>query len=270
MSDTDWRAGFESDGTEFVRLRLSRVDGDGGYQDGAQRGAAIKWLAQKDEASKAEQIEIGRSAKDAAREGARSARTANRIALAALFVAVMALLVSIGSVLIQVDDLKLMITNKPLMGGNHQEVTVSTGTLMTFINMGKRPISITSVGFFLVETDQTGKPLHSDQVKQIQVQPFIVKAGEIITKELRTSDSPLTFKPTATTGSETISLQARFALVTPNGSTFAPIDPSDFSLPASGTSYTTPSFTLLGPPGATQPLSPPTTLYHNWSVAPPW
>ena len=29
---------------------------------------------------------------------------------------------------IQVDDLKLMVTNKPLMGGNHQQVTVSTGT----------------------------------------------------------------------------------------------------------------------------------------------
>lgn len=270
MNDTDWRAGFENDGTEVVRLRLSRVDGDGGYQDGAQRGAAIKWLAQKEEASRAEQIEIARSAKDAAREGARSARTANRIALAAVFVAVIALLVSIGSVLIQVDDLKLMVTNKPLMGGNHQEITVSTGTLMTFINMGKRPISITSVDFFLLETDETGKPLHSDQVKQFQVQPFIVKAGEIITKGLSTSDSPMTFKPTVATGSETIKLQARLALVTPNGSTYAALnDLSDFSLPASGTSLTL-SFVVGPPPGSTTPLSPPTTLYHNWSVAPPW
>ena len=90
MNDTDWRAGFEKEGTEVVRLRLSRGDGDGGYQDGAQRGAAIKWLAQKDDASKAEQIEIARSARDAS-------KTANRFAAAALIVALIALLVSIIS-----------------------------------------------------------------------------------------------------------------------------------------------------------------------------
>jgi hypothetical protein len=90
MNDTDWRAGFENEGTEVVRLRLSRGDGEGGYQDGAQRGAAIKWLAQKDEASKAEQIEIARSAKDAAEKS-------NRIAWIAVIVAVIALLVSIIS-----------------------------------------------------------------------------------------------------------------------------------------------------------------------------
>jgi hypothetical protein len=89
MNDTDWRAGFEKEGTEVVRLRLSR-GGDGGYQDGAQRGAAIRWLAQKDEASKAEQIEIARSARDAS-------TTANRFAAGALMVAVIALLVSIIS-----------------------------------------------------------------------------------------------------------------------------------------------------------------------------
>ena len=66
MNGTDWLAGFEKEGTEVVRLRLRRSDADGGYQDGAQRGAAIKWLAREDEASKAEQMEIARSAKVAA------------------------------------------------------------------------------------------------------------------------------------------------------------------------------------------------------------
>ena len=170
---------------------------------------------------------------------------------------------------IQVDDLKLMVTNKPLMGGNHQQVTVSTGTSMTFINMGKRPISITSVDFFLVETDETGTPLHSDQVKQFQVQPSVVKEHETITKEISTSDSPMTFRPMATTGSETIKLEAHFVLVTPSGSTYASVDLSDFSLPASGTTVTF-GVVVAGPPGAANPLSPPTTLYHNWSFAPAW
>jgi hypothetical protein len=90
MKDIDSRAGFEKEGTEVVRRRLSRSDGDGGYQDGAQRGAAIKWLAQKDAASKAEQIEIARSARDAS-------TTANKLAAIALGVAIGALIISIIS-----------------------------------------------------------------------------------------------------------------------------------------------------------------------------
>ena len=90
MKDIDSRAGFEKEGTEVVRRRLSRSDGDGGYQDGAQRGAAIKWLARKDEASKAEQIEIARSARDAS-------TTANKLAAIALGVAIGALIISIIS-----------------------------------------------------------------------------------------------------------------------------------------------------------------------------
>jgi hypothetical protein len=90
MKDIDSRAGFEKEGTEVVRRRLSRGDGDGGYQDGAQRGAAIKWLAQKDAASKAEQIEIARSARDAS-------TTANKLAAIALGVAIGALIISIIS-----------------------------------------------------------------------------------------------------------------------------------------------------------------------------
>jgi hypothetical protein len=62
---------------------------------------AIKWLAQKDqeserrrEASKAEQIDIVRSAKDAALEAARAANKANTIAAIAVVMAIVAIIIS--------------------------------------------------------------------------------------------------------------------------------------------------------------------------------
>jgi hypothetical protein len=176
-----------------------------------------------------------------------------------------------NNVLVKVDDLKLMVTNGPQMGGTRQGLTVTTtDTLMTFINMGNRPIAITSLNLLVEETDGVGKLLHSGQIGwQFQVQPFIIKAGEILTKEVSISDNPLTFKPAETSGSETIKLRAGFWLVTPDSSTYASTDLlSNFSLPPSGASQ---SVTIVVVPreGAAT-FSPTTTLYHNRSVALPW
>jgi|HubBroStandDraft_6_1064221.scaffolds.fasta_scaffold1949551_1 hypothetical protein len=65
------------------------------------RALAIKWLAQKDQelerrrdTSQAEQIDIARSAKDAALEAARAANKANTIATIAVAMAIIAIIIS--------------------------------------------------------------------------------------------------------------------------------------------------------------------------------
>jgi hypothetical protein len=131
------------------------------------------------------------------------------ISVIALVVSAASLVISAATFannfLIKTDDLKLMVTNGPQIGGNRQGLTVtSTDMSMTFINMGNRPFSIKSPNLSVEETDEAGKLLHSGQIGQFQVQPFIIKAGEILTKEVSIHDSPLTFKPTETSGRETI------------------------------------------------------------------
>ena len=94
--DSEQFSRFEKMGEEAVRLRTLT----GGFATTNQR-LAIKWLAQKDqeserrrEASQAEQIDIARSAKDAAWEAARAANKANTIAAIAVAIAILAIIIS--------------------------------------------------------------------------------------------------------------------------------------------------------------------------------
>ena len=93
------------------------------------------------------------------------------------------------------------------------------------------------------------------------MQPFIVKAGEIATKEVSTSDSPLTFRPTDR--SETVKLRARFSLLTPDGLVYRDAELYDYRLPPQNGGDSMNFKIVVG-------MSPATTLYHNRSVALPW
>ncbi len=92
---------FERAGVAAVRDQLTR-----GLLDAQTEKVAIKWLQAKEreatDASQAEQLEIARSAKDAAwaaaeaaRDAAREAKTANIIATLALIAAAIAIAISI-------------------------------------------------------------------------------------------------------------------------------------------------------------------------------
>jgi len=98
ISEED-RARLEKLGEARVRLQIKGVGFSLPFQI-----SALEWLAERDdearkrnEYSQSEQIDIARSAKDAAWEAARAARTANKIATAALIAAVIAIAVSIIS-----------------------------------------------------------------------------------------------------------------------------------------------------------------------------
>jgi hypothetical protein len=102
MTDnTEQLAHFERMGEDTVRMHIPA-----GFSHSVQ-ALAIKWLAQKDheselrrEASQAEQINIARSAKDAAWEAARAAKRANIIATAALAAAAISIIISVISILV--------------------------------------------------------------------------------------------------------------------------------------------------------------------------
>jgi len=97
MTEDEQFAHFETMGVAHVRDMALQWQGP-------MQALAYKWLRRKDqearrlnEASQAEQIEIARSAKDAAWEAARAAKIANKIAVAALIAAAVAIIVSIIS-----------------------------------------------------------------------------------------------------------------------------------------------------------------------------
>lgn len=87
-------AGLEKLGEDVVRERIIAKT----YND-VRRGLAEEWLRLREEermeASQSEQIDIARSAKDAAWEAARAAHNANIIATLALIAAAIAIAVSI-------------------------------------------------------------------------------------------------------------------------------------------------------------------------------
>jgi hypothetical protein len=94
--DNEQLARFEEMGEDAVRILVHTRR----FTTPNQR-LAIKWLAQKDqeserrrEASKAEQLDIARSAKDAAWEAARAANKANIIAAIAVVMAIIAIIIS--------------------------------------------------------------------------------------------------------------------------------------------------------------------------------
>ena len=94
--DNEQLARFEEMGEDAVRILVHTKR----FITSNER-LAIKWLAQKDqeserrrEASQAEQIDIARSAKDAAWEAARAAKTANAIAMIAVAMAIIAIVIS--------------------------------------------------------------------------------------------------------------------------------------------------------------------------------
>jgi uncharacterized membrane protein len=94
--DREQLARFEEMGEEAVRIHVHTFS----FNTAHQR-LAIKWLAQKDQelerrrdASQAEQIDISRSAKDAAWEAARAANKANTIATIAVVMAIIAIITS--------------------------------------------------------------------------------------------------------------------------------------------------------------------------------
>jgi hypothetical protein len=130
------------------------------------------------------------------------------------------------NVLIRVDDLKLMVPNWPTMSGTRQKVSITSPQFMAFLNMGNRPIAVTRVDFFVDETDAAGKSFHRAVVKQVQIRPFIVDAGKILTKEVSRVDSTVIFNPAEIfklsdkNGGQTMNLKLRagFSLVTPDGS----------------------------------------------------
>jgi hypothetical protein len=87
---------FEEMGEDAVRMNI-----ENDFFPHSVRALAIKWLAQRDhgseqrrEASQAEQIDIARSAKDAAWEAARAAKKANTIAIIAVTMAIVAIIIS--------------------------------------------------------------------------------------------------------------------------------------------------------------------------------
>jgi hypothetical protein len=95
-NDGEQFARFEEMGEEAVRILAYTA----GFATTNQR-LAIKWLAQKDQeserrrdASQAEQIDLARSANDAAWEAARAAKTANTIAIIAVVIAIVAIIMS--------------------------------------------------------------------------------------------------------------------------------------------------------------------------------
>jgi hypothetical protein len=94
--DSEQLARFEEMGEDAVRIHVHTFS----FNTAHQR-LAIKWLAQKDQelerrrdASQAEQIDIARSAKDAAWEAARAANKANTIAAIAVAMAMVAIIIS--------------------------------------------------------------------------------------------------------------------------------------------------------------------------------
>lgn len=104
MNKDEWRARFEQLGPEQVRTMMQ----SGGILQ-HQYAFALEWLAEKDqdfarqkEASKSEQVEIARSAKDAAWAAARAAEraaiaaeNANKRATIALIIAAISIAVTL-------------------------------------------------------------------------------------------------------------------------------------------------------------------------------
>jgi hypothetical protein len=165
---------------------------------------------------------------------------------------------------IRVDDLKLMVPNWPTMSGSRQSVTITSPHFMAFLNMGNRPIAVTGVDFFVEGTDAAG----SAPVKELQIQPFIVDAGKILTKELSPDDT-VTFNPAEkfklSDKNQTIKLRARFSLVTPDGSISSNIDlHSELPLPPSGAT-TVLQFNFV-PSKGTFRVTAPETIYHHRSL----
>jgi hypothetical protein len=182
-------------------------------------------------------------------------------------VSVLALLVSIATfivnVLIRVDDLKLlMVPNWPTMTGNRQQVTITSSPQLAFLNMGNRPIAVAGIDFFVDGVD----------VKEVQIQPFIVDAGKVLTKELSPADGTVTFNPAEKlklSENQTIKLGARFSLVTPDGFTVSSIDlHSELSLPPSGVTGVF-QYSVV-PPVGTARVTEPVTLYHHRALAVFW
>jgi hypothetical protein len=195
------------------------------------------------------------------------------VAMISLVFSALALLVSVATfatnVLIRIDDLELMIADGPSMSGSRQEVTITVGSpLMTFLNMGNRPISVTSIELLVDETDKAGKPLDRHSALVVPVEPFIIKAGEIATKEVKAPAGTVAIKPGETTGN--VKLLASFWLVTADGSVYASnaLQP-DLPLPASGSVLSVPGYSIVPREGALR-MSPTSTLYHHRSFAFPW
>ena len=67
---------------------------------GATRALALAWLERRNEASSVEQLELARSAKDAAWAAARAADLANRKATIAMIMAAISIIVTIIGVVI--------------------------------------------------------------------------------------------------------------------------------------------------------------------------
>ena len=98
-SDHIFYDGFERDGEDAVRHNLAL----GRYGE-ERRRLAQEWIRRKEatraDASNSEQIEIARSAKEAAWEAARAANIANTIAKAALVIAIIAAITAIGALFV--------------------------------------------------------------------------------------------------------------------------------------------------------------------------
>jgi hypothetical protein len=195
------------------------------------------------------------------------------VSVASLLVSSLALLISAGTfaanVLIHVDDLKLMVTEAPSITGNREEVTIHTGSLMTFLNMGRRPISITSIDLIVDEIDDTGKPLSARTVAKFEVQPFIVDAGKIVTKGMSTSPSILTIKPSNANGGETMKLLVGVWLTTSDGTMRVNTDlHAGLPIPTSGASL---ALTLnVMPREGAATLAAAQSLYHRRRFGFPW
>jgi hypothetical protein len=116
---------------------------------------------------------------------------------------------------------------------------------------------------------------HSAVVKQVQIGPFIVDAGKILTKELSPADGTVNFNPAETfklsdkNQTMNLKLRAGFSLVTLDGSIDSNIDlHSELPLPPSGAAGAL-QVTIL-PAEGTARVTAPETLYHHRSLAVPW
>jgi hypothetical protein len=86
---------FDSIGPAEVRARIAT-----NVYLGATRALALAWLARRNEASSAEQLELARSAKDAAWAAARAADLANNKATIAIVIAAISIIATTVGIVI--------------------------------------------------------------------------------------------------------------------------------------------------------------------------
>jgi hypothetical protein len=105
-------------------------------------------------------------------------------------ISVLALLVSgmtaYFTVARQADDLRVVIERTPAVFLTEKKLSILSDQQLTFINSGNRPVAVTGITLVVSPTGLDKTCVHPDELFSLnyEVEPFVVKSGEITIKKM--------------------------------------------------------------------------------------